>query len=168
MQAAGDRDSMKLIHRHVARGFGRAWACPASRESNCRCEPAHNQGSKTRRIPHLRFVEQGGVEELQLGAERLVVTNGVRRGAVDDVDERASSLTVAQELVAQADARVRALQQPCSYRRVRGARGKKAMPQLGSAALCQTVKATKMCRTKHQQTAVQCDRSTAAPLVTAP
>ena len=70
--------------------------------------------------PHLWLVEQGSIEELQLGAQRLVVADGVGRGAIDDMHERARSLAVAQELMAQAHARVRALQQPCDYIGVRG------------------------------------------------
>ncbi len=64
------------------------------------------------RPPHLGFVEQFGVEELQLGAQGFVIPYRVRGGAIDYMHQRSSALTVTQELMTQTNPRMRALQQP--------------------------------------------------------
>lgn len=61
---------------------------------------------------NLGLFKQRGVEELQLGAQSLEVADGVGRGAIDDMHERACSLAVPQKLVPEAHAGMRALQQP--------------------------------------------------------
>ena len=60
----------------------------------------------------LRLGRKRGVEQRELGADGAVVIDGVARGAVEHVHECARALAVPQELVPQAHARMRALQQP--------------------------------------------------------
>lgn len=72
------------------------------------CVQESFQGGKT----CLGLFNEGGVEQFQLGADGVVVANGVGGGAIDDVDQHAAALRVAQEFVPQPHARMRALQQP--------------------------------------------------------
>jgi hypothetical protein len=44
----------------------------------------------------------------------VVIANGVRGGAVNDMHEHLTALCVAQKLMPQADSSMRSLQQPCS------------------------------------------------------
>ena len=63
---------------------------------------------------HLRLLDERGVEQLQLSPYGIVVTNGVRGGAINDMHQHLAALCVAQELVPQANSSMRSLQQPCS------------------------------------------------------
>ncbi len=58
---------------------------------------------------HLRLALQFGAEELQLEVDGPEVAHGVRAGAVNHVHQHTAPLHVAEELVAQTEALMRAL-----------------------------------------------------------